>query len=208
VFKWPWETPGSMQAAAGLVYLTWDVQHSSGGKVTPVMLGISAASGRMQWRFEPNGLLDTLDLYAPGLMSISTSAYSDPLQEELDPATGRIRWHVVSPYQALATPAGIITATSPDQISMRDTLTGQIRWTTRLKGGWLALADGTDGASTALPFFPAGPLLVVPAAGPDGSDLLAAFRMSDGHRAWNVTIPGPVAAPVSAARGGMLVYSG
>jgi hypothetical protein len=31
--------------------------------------------------------------------------------------------------------------------------------------------------------------------------------MSDGHRAWQVTIPEPVAAPLSAVPGGMIVYS-
>jgi hypothetical protein len=60
-------------------------------------------------------------------------------------------------------------------------------------------------AFSAVPVFPAGPLLVVPAAGPDGSGLLAAFRMSDGHRAWQVTIPEPLAAAPSAVPGGMLV---
>ena len=49
--------------------------------------------------------------------------------------------------------------------------------------------------------------LVVPAAGQDGSDLLVAFRMSDGHRTWQVRIPGPVAAPLSPVPGGMLIYT-
>ena len=56
--------------------------------------------------------------------------------------------------------------------------------------------------------FPASPLLVVPVASPDYSEMLAAFRMSDGHRAWQVAIRGPVEAPLSAAPGGMLVYEG
>jgi hypothetical protein len=52
----------------------------------------------------------------------------------------------------------------------------------------------------------AGRLLVVPTASPDGSEMLAALRMSDGHRAWQVTI-GPLAAPLSAVPRGMLVYT-
>jgi hypothetical protein len=50
----------------------------------------------------------------------------------------------------------------------------------------------------------------VPAAspdGPNGRDLLVAFRMSDGHPTWQVTIQGPVAAPLSAVPGGMLVLT-
>jgi len=66
---------------------------------------------------------------------------------------------------------------------------------------------GPGRASPALPVFPAGPLLIVPAVGLDGSNLLAALRMSDGHRAWQVTIPAPVEAPLSAVPGGMLVYT-
>lgn len=213
VLRWPWESPGSVQASAGLVYLIWEEQRGSGGQVTPVVLGVSAGDGRVQWHFVPNGLLDTLVLDAPGLMSIATSAYSGTSQDELDPATGRVRWRVVSHYPAIATRAGIVTAPGPDRISMRDTLTGQTRWTARLKGGWLplvvgplAVGPGPWQAYPGLPVFPAAPLLVVPAAGPDGSDLLAAFRMSDGHRAWQVTT-GPVAAPPSAVPGGILVYA-
>jgi outer membrane protein assembly factor BamB len=187
------------------VYLTGEVEQGAVGQWAQMLLGISAADGRVQWRFahSPAG---SLDLYAPGLMSVTTSAYSGTSQDELDPATGRVRWKVVSPYQAVATPAGIVTASGPDQISVRDTLTGQTRWTARLNGGWLPLV-GPGQAYTVLPVFPAGPLLVVPAAGPDGSNLLAAFRMSDGHRTWQVTIPAPVAAPLSAVPGGMLVYA-
>jgi hypothetical protein len=61
-------------------------------------------------------------------------------------------------------------------------------------------------AVPALPVFPAGHLLIVPAAGPGGSDLLAAYRVSDGHREWQITIPAPAQAPLSAVPGGMLVY--
>ena len=95
-----------------------------------------------------------------------------------------------------------------NQITVRDPLTGQTRWTARLNGGWQPLAAGPWQTSQALPVFPAGPLLVVPAVGPDGSDLLAAFRMSDGRRAWQVTIPAPAGAPLTPVPGGMLVYSG
>jgi hypothetical protein len=90
---------------------------------------------------------------------------------------------------------------------VHDTLTGQTRWTARLAGpnlGWQLQAP-------ALPVFPAGPLLIVPAAGLPAADLagpelLTALRLSDGHRAWQVTTPEPVAAPPSAVPGGMLIY--
>ncbi len=206
------DTQPPLQASAGLVYLTAQVLQAAGGQPTWVLLGISAADGRVQWAaYGPAGLPDP---HAPGLMSVTTSAYSGTSQDELDPATGRVRWQVVSPYQPIATLAGIVTAPGPHQISMRDTLTGQIRWTAELNGGWLPLDAGPLAAAptagqipSALPVLPAGPLLVVPAAGPDGSDLLAAFGMSDGHPAWQVTIPGPVAAPMSAVPGGILVYT-
>jgi len=45
------------------------------------------------------------------------------------------------------------------------------------------------------------------AANPYATDLLAAFLMSDGYSAWQITIPGPLAAPLSAMSGGMLVYT-
>jgi outer membrane protein assembly factor BamB len=206
------DTQPPLQASAGLVYLTAEVLQSADGQPTQVLLGIRAADGRVQWL--AYGLAGSPDPYAPGLMSVTTSAYSGPSQDELDPATGRVRWQVVSPYQPIATLAGIVTAPGPDQISMRDTLTGQIRWTAHLNGGWLPLDVGplavepaAGQVPSALQVLPAGPLLVVPAVGPDGSDQLAAFGMSDGHPAWRVTIPGPVAAPMSAVPGGILVYT-
>jgi outer membrane protein assembly factor BamB len=197
----------SLQATAGLVYLTgW--QQRAGGQSTLVLLGISAADGRVKWRFVPSPP-GSLDAHAPGLISV-TSSSGGTWQDELDPATGRVRWQATSTYHAIATPAGIVTGSGPDgtqQISVRDTLTGQTRWTAGLNGIWLPLVVGPGRASPALPVFPAGPLLIVPAAGPDGSDLLAALRMSDGHRAWQVTIPAPVEAPLSAVPGGILIYT-
>jgi outer membrane protein assembly factor BamB len=189
--------PG-LQASGGLVYLT-GVQ----GTLGPQVLGISAADGRVEWRFAPSN--QSLNAYAPGLVSVITNS-GGTWQDELDPATGRVRWQVASSNDATVTPAGIVTGPlgyapnpGPDgtnQVSLRDTLTGQTRWISGLNG------------FPALPVFPDGPLLIVPAAGPDGSDQLAALRMSDGRRAWQVTIPEPAAAPLSAAPGGVLVYSG
>ncbi len=193
----------SLQAAAGLVYLT-GVQQSAGGQPTPVLLGISAADGRVKWQFVPSRP-ETLGNYAPGLVSV-TSSSSGTWQDELDPATGRVRWQVASAYDAIATPVGIVTAPGPDgtdQISVHDTLTGQTRWIARLAGlnlRWRPQAP-------ALPVFLAGPLLVVPAAGLVGPELLTAFHMSDGHRAWQIATLEPVAAPPSAVPGGMLVYT-
>ena len=203
-----------LQASAGLVYLT-GVQQLAVGQSTPVLLGISAADGRVKWRFVPSPPEGTLDVYAAGLMSVTSESDSGGTwQDELDPATGRVRWQVASAYHAIATPAGVVTGPADivtglegvgteliSQISLHDTLTGQIRWTAGLNGGWLS--PGLP----ALPVFPAGPLLIAPAAGPDGSDLLAALRMSGGDRAWQVTIPEPAAAPLSAVPGGMLVYT-
>jgi outer membrane protein assembly factor BamB len=200
--------PGGLQAFAGLVYVTGRQQFAD-GQSTPVLLGISAADGRVKWRFMLSPPEGSLDAYAPGLISV-TSSSGGTWQDRLDPATGRVRWQVASAYHAIATPVGIVagpdTVTEPDgagtelisQISMHDTLTGQTRWTAGLTSEW---------QSPALPVFPAGSLLIVPAAGADGSDLLAALRMSDGHRVWQVTIPAPVDAPLSAGPSGMLVYS-
>jgi outer membrane protein assembly factor BamB len=119
------------QASAGLVYLTGAVSQGA-GQGAQVLLGISAADGRVQWRvvfrFAHTPPPASLDPYAPGLMSFTTSYYpGGTSQDELDPATGQVRWHVVSPYPAIATPAGIATAPGPDHITMRDTLTGQTR---------------------------------------------------------------------------------
>ena len=169
-----------------------------------MLLGISAADGHVKWRFAPSPP-ETLWNYAPGLMSV-TSSSGGAWQDALDPATGRVRWQAASAYHATATPAGTVTAPgtdSTDQISVHDTLSGQTRWTATLAGLNLRWQQ----QAPALPVFPAGPLLIAPAASPDGSDLLAAFRMSDGHRAWQVTIPEPVEAPLSAVPGGMLVYT-
>jgi outer membrane protein assembly factor BamB len=186
--------PG-LQASAGLVYLT--------GWPGAQALGISAADGRVEWRFAPVAA-QSLDAYAPGLVSVQLNS-GGAWQDELDPVTGRVRWQVASSNDATVTPAGIVTGPAgydPDpgtdganQISLRDTLTGQTRWISGLN------------SPPARPAFPDGPLLIVPVADQDGSDLLAALRMSDGHRAWQVTIPEPVAAPLSAVPGGMIVYS-
>jgi outer membrane protein assembly factor BamB len=199
------------QQRAGLVYLTGSVWQAD-GQAVQVLLGISAADGRMRWRvvsrFAHMAPPVSLDPFAPGLVSVTTSYYSGGTsQYELDPATGRMRWHVVSPYPAVATPAGIATAPGPGQITMRDALTGRAKWTAGLAGGWLPLVAPHGQIYQGLPVFPAGPLLVVPAAGPDGSDRLDAFRMSDGYSIWQVTIPGPLAAPLSIAPGGMLAYT-
>jgi outer membrane protein assembly factor BamB len=190
---------------SGLLYLTGQVQESADGPMTQVLLGISATDGHVQWRFAYS-FQESRYPYAPGLMSVMANAYSRLTQDELNPATGRIRWRVVSPYRAIATRAGIVTSSGPHRIRMRDRLTGQTRWTVRLKRGWLPLVIGPEKTSAALPVFPVGSLLVLPAVGP-GSDLLAAFRISDGHREWQVTIPGPVADPLSAVHGGILVYT-
>src|SRR6202167_1867783 len=207
----PWIQP-PLQESAGLVYLTAELPQRGIGLPPLVVLGISAADGRVKWRVTPRQQA-SLDVYAPGLMSVTTT-YHGTSQDELDPATGRVRWHVASPDQAIATPAGVIvTAPAPDsapaattdEISVRDTLTGQTRWTAELNEPLAAEPGQTPPAP---PVFPAGPLLVVPAASPDYSEMLAAFRMSDGHRAWQVAIRGPVEAPPSAAPRGMLVYAG
>jgi len=113
---------------------------------------------------------------------------------------GRVRW------QLPLARAGGSGNLSPLEISVRHTLTGRTRWTAELNE---PLAADSWQASPALPVFLAGRLLIVPAASPDGGpEMLTAFRMSDGHRAWHVTIPGPVEAPLSAAPRGMLVYAG
>jgi outer membrane protein assembly factor BamB len=208
---WMWVEPG-LQVSAGVAYLTGQVLQGTGGHEVQALLGVSTADGRVRWRvvvqFANTSPPDSLDPSAPGVVSVTTSAYSGGTsQDELDPATGRIRWQAVSPYPALATPAGIVIAPGPDQISVRDTLTGQTRWTATLTGGWQPLAAGLGQTSQAPPVFPAGPLLVVPAASPDGPGLLAAYRMSDGRRAWQITIPGPAAAPPAAVPGGVLVYA-
>jgi outer membrane protein assembly factor BamB len=189
-------------ASAGLVYLT-GAQLLPGWHPAPLLLGISAADGRVKWRLAASPR-ETLWVYAAGLMYF-TSSSGGVWQEELDPATGRVRWRTASAYDAIATPAGVVTAPGPgstDQISLHDPATGQTRWIASLAG----LNGGWQQQPPVLPDFPAGPLLVVPAAGPHGSDLLAAFRMSDGHRAWQVTIPEPLAGAPQSVRGGMLVY--
>jgi outer membrane protein assembly factor BamB len=89
-----------LQAAAGLVYLTGGVLHLAGGHWTPVLLGISAADGHVKWRFAPSPQ-ETLWNYASGLMSV-TSSSGGTWQDELDPATGRVRWQVASSYHATA----------------------------------------------------------------------------------------------------------
>jgi outer membrane protein assembly factor BamB len=208
---WMWVDP-SLQASAGMVYLTGQVQQDTNGQEVQALLGISAADGRVRWRvavqFANTSPPDSLDSYAPGMVSVTTSAYAGGVsQDELDPATGRIRWQVVSPYPAITTLDGIVTAPAPDQISMRDPLTGQTRWTARLTGEWQVLAAGPAQTPRVPPVFPAGPILVVPTASPDGPELLAAFRMSDGYRTWQITIPGLVRAPPAAVPGGVLVYT-
>jgi outer membrane protein assembly factor BamB len=208
----PWiSLDPSLMQASGLVYLTGHVRHGAGGQPTQMLVGIGAADGRLKWRFK-YGPYGSLDPYAPGLMSVTGNS-GRTSQDELNPATGRVRWKAFSPYPAVATPAGIVAARGPDQISMRDTRTGQIRWTARMNGGWLPIVAGpiaiqpaTGIAYPALPVLPARPLLVVPAHDTGGSDLLAAFRMSDGHRTWQVTT-GAVAAPLSGTPWGILVYT-
>jgi outer membrane protein assembly factor BamB len=192
-----------LQAAGGLLYLTGGILHLAGGHWTPVLLGISATDGHVKWRFAPSPP-EPLWVYAPGLMAV-TSSSGGRWQDELDPASGRVRWRVASLYDAVVTP-GIITGPGPggtEQISVHDPLTGHTRWIARLAG----LNLGSQQQAPALPVFPAGPLLVVPAAGRLGPDLLTAFRMSDGHRVWQVTIPDPLAAPPTAVPGGTLIYS-
>jgi outer membrane protein assembly factor BamB len=168
-----------------------------------VILGISAADGHVQWQVAASPR-ESLYAYAPGLVDV-TSTSGGTWQDELNPATGRVRWQVASPYNAIATAAGIVTGRGADgtvQISVHDALTGRTRWTARLAG----LNGGWPQEASTLPVFPTGPFLVVPAAGPGGSHLLAAVRIADGQRAWQVTIRAPVAAPPLLVPGGMLIY--
>ncbi len=65
-----------------------------------MLLGISAADGHVKWRFAPSPP-ETLWNYAPGLMSV-TSSSGGTWRDELDPATGRVRWQVASSYRATA----------------------------------------------------------------------------------------------------------
>jgi outer membrane protein assembly factor BamB len=192
-----------VQAGAGLVYLTGVAPQGASGQSAQVLLGISVADGHVKWQFASSPPR-TLGIYAPGLVSV-TSGSGGTRQDELDPATGRVRWQVASAYQAIATPVSIISASGPrsaDQVSVRDTLTGRVHWTATLP--WL---NPRWPPPPALPVFPAGPLLIVPAAGLAGPGPLTALRMADGDRAWQITIPEPVAAPPTAVPGGMLVYS-
>jgi outer membrane protein assembly factor BamB len=190
----------NVQAAAEMVYLTGAVQQRDNEQPAPVLLGISAADGHATWQFQASPT-ETLGACAPGLISVTSSSGGTWL-DELDPATGRVRWQVASACQAIVTPAGIVTAPvtdGKDQISMHDTLTGQTRWTTSLAG----LNAGWQQQGQALPVFPAGPLLIVPAAVLAGPELLTAFRISDGDRAWQVTIPGGPSVLSAAGRAGL-----
>jgi len=194
----------SLQVHAGLVYLT-AVQQRTSGLSTPVLLVISAVNGRLEWRFvsSPRGVLEA---YASGLVYITTNSGGTWLYH-LDPATGRMRWRAASGYPAtvpLATSAGFVTGSSfegKDEISMRDALTGVSHWAVRL----FKLMGGGR-----LSVLPVGSLVVVTAGGanrPYAPDLLVAFRIADGHRAWEITMPTQVLAPLSAVSGGMLVQS-
>ena len=68
-----------------------------------VLLGISAADGRVEWRIVASPQ-ETVRPYAPGLMS-ATSSSGRAWQDVFDPATGRVRWQAASAFQAIATPA-------------------------------------------------------------------------------------------------------
>lgn len=205
------EGPGelNLQVHAGLVYLT-AVQRRTLERWTPVLLGISALNGRVKWRFvaSPQDALDDY-AYAPGLVYVTSNSGGSRLYH-LDPATGRVRWSVASGPPAsvpLATSAGFVTGSrnsldGTDEISMRSSRTGVSRWAVRLFG-----QTGTGGL---LSVIAAGPLVVVTASSANrayASGVLIAFRIADGHRAWEITMPTQVPVPLSAVSGGMLVQS-
>ena len=198
----------NLQVHAGLVYLT-AVQRRTLEQWTPVLLGISALNGRVKWRFvaSPQDALDAY-AYASGLVYVTSNSGGSWLYH-LDPATGRMHWRVASGDPAsvpLATSAGFVTGSGTsldgtDEISMRSARTGVSRWTVRLFGQM-----GGGGLSV----FPAGPLVVVTASSanrPYAPGVLVAFRIADGHRAWEITMPTQVPVPLSAVSGGMLVQS-
>jgi outer membrane protein assembly factor BamB len=194
----------SLQASAGLVYAT-QAQPNTTGQAAQVLLGISVANGRVKWRFVPRAP-ELLDAYAPGLMSVTADS---TWQDAFNPATGRVRWQVASLYDAVVTPAGVVigpdTVTDPDgdesetfsRITMHDTLTGRTRWT---------VGEPPSDAPGTLLALPVGPLLIMPVDA-QGTAELAAFRMSDGHRAWQITTTGTVQSPLSAVPGGVLAYA-
>jgi hypothetical protein len=80
---------------------------------------------------------------------------------------------------------------------MHDTLTGRTRWT---------VGEPPSDAPGTLLALPVGPLLIMPVDA-QGTAELAAFRMSDGHRAWQITTTGTVQSPLSAVPGGVLAYA-
>jgi outer membrane protein assembly factor BamB len=198
-----------LQVHAGLVYVT-AVQRSTLEQWTPVLLGISALNGRVKWRFvaSPQDALDTY-AYASGLVYVTSNSGGSWLYHR-DPATGRVRWRVASGAPAsvpLATSVGFVTGSGPsldgtDEISMRSARTGMSRWAVRI--------FGQRGVGGLLSVSPAGPLVVVTASSanrPYSPGVLVAFRIANGHRAWEITMPTQVPVPLSAVSGGMLVQS-
>jgi hypothetical protein len=194
----------NLQVYAGLIYLT-GVQQSTSVQWTPVVLGISAVNGRVQWQFVASPG-DALEAVGTGLVYTTTNSGGAWLYD-LDLGTGRVRWRVAPGYPTavpLASSAGIIIGSrlvGRDEISMRAAATGVSRWTAGLFG----LMGGGN-----LFLFRAGPLVVVTASSanrPYAPDLLAAFRIADGERVWQITMPTQVPRPLSAVPGGMLVQS-
>ena len=179
------------QTVAGLILVTDGIQ---GGDNPTVLTAIDPLSGHVAWRFDPGAAVTVLTAGPAGL-AVDTGVPRDFYL--LAPRTGRILWQketFVASVPAvldrnIVSIEGGVSGYPVIRLVDRDALNGVPRWQLRL--------PATPAAT--LPVVQVGPLVVVQS--------LLAYHVSDGRRAWRVTIPDFLQIPALPTKEGIIVQS-
>lgn len=194
-----------LHGLAGLVLVTSGEQGGSGDPTA--LTAVNPATGQVAWRFDPGTAVTVLGAGPAGL---AVTTYADRRLYLIDPATGRVRWHVTTFIAQGAVP--LITATDVYSLEGGDATDYPVpRIADR------AAADGAPRWVRALAAQAFGPqpvlgigsqAIVATSSGtPGGPAPLLAFGAGSGQPAWRVDLPALVAAPPVVVPGGLLIQA-
>ena len=192
-----------LQVLSGLVLVTSGTQGP--GQLT-ALTAVNPATGQVAWRFDPGTPVTALNGDQAGL---AVTTYFDRRLYLIDPATGRVRWHVTTFVAQDTVP--LITATDVytleggaqdypvSRIVERDAADGALRW---------ARATGAEtiGPQPVLGIGSQAIVQISPAKVDEAAPLLA-FHAGSGQPAWRVDLPTLVQTEPLVVPGGLLIQA-
>jgi outer membrane protein assembly factor BamB len=170
------------QLTGGLVLVTSDTQ---GGNSPTAITAVVPATGRVAWRFDPGEPFIMLS-GGPAGLAVATYVFNSRLYL-LDPRTGHLRWQadtaVAQNTIPLITASAVVSAEGigGTVLVARAAADGRVLWQH-------ALAQPPVSSQQVIQ---AGPLAVLQGnpASPGPSSRLAAYRLTSGALAWQVSMP-------------------